>query len=175
MTLWDEEDASGMIFGDLSECRNKLGILCGTHLRWILLGEVWQGWLFASHNTRGAHLQTFVLKFSDSSFSRFCELPFALRMTLLCRGTDIQMLGGCWAGSLGIRVSHCPGVERGSCWDHLLMDACQLAQPFLWYYYFRDKERPAGFKKYGSQKSSLSSVKCRQLLSICMMWHQIVF
>jgi hypothetical protein len=63
----------------------------------------------------------------------------------------------------------------GSRWDHLRMDACQLAQLCLWYYYFRDKKKPAGLKKYGSQKSSLSSVKLRQLLSICMMWHQVAF
>lgn len=96
----------------------------------------------------GTRTNTFVYTFPDSSFFRFFELPFAVRVTLLCGGTDIQMLEGCWAGGLGIRVSHCRGRGRwcvsGSHWDHLLMDVCQLAQPFLWYYYFRDKKRPAG-------------------------------
>lgn len=115
--------------------------------------EVWQGLLFTScavpySEHTGRHTNTFVYTFPDSSFFRFFELPFTVRVTLLCGGTDIQMLEGCWAGGLGIRVSHCRGRGRwcvsGSHWDHLLMDVCQLAQPFLWYYYFRDKKRPAG-------------------------------
>lgn len=96
----------------------------------------------------GTRTNTFVYKFPDSSFFRLFELSFAVRVTLLWGGTDIQMLEGCWAGGLGIRVSHCRGRGRwcvsGSHWDHLLMDVCQLAQTFLWYYYFRDKKRPAG-------------------------------
>lgn len=160
----------------------NFGILHGTHLVWILLGSVTrpalpslQLYLLLSTQEgtlTNLCLQVLRLIFLQVLWASFCSRDdFAAQRywhsdvgRMLSRQFEDQSvtLSGGWS-------------MRSSYWDHLLMDVCQLAQPFLWYYYFRDKKRPAGLKKkYGSQKSSLSSVKLRQLLSICMMWHQVV-
>lgn len=99
---------------------------------------------------------------------------------LTCRCWEV-----CWTGSLGIGASRCPGANSSSShWDHLLMDLRQLAHLFLWYCYFRDKTRPAGFKNmylrsylchqssctsphpYAWQNTNLS----QSLSSWCLLW-----
>ena len=123
-----------------------------------------------------AHIQDNISPLSSLSLgSHIPFFPNSLSFSLLWRwlccteALTWRCWKVCWTGSLGSRVSHCPGAEHSSSHrDHLLMDVCQLAHLFLWYCYFRGKKRPAGFKKYVYQKLSLLSVKLRQPISICM-------
>lgn len=146
-------------------------------------GQTRQALLFASHYfvypwlsmRRHTYKILSVLWVHCLSVSTF--LSFQIPWVSLCFEDDFAVLR-CWRADVGrfaeqaVWGAECHFVQGqgtgSSHRDHLQMDVRQLAHLFLWYCYFRGKKRPAGLKKYVSQKLSLSSVKLGQPLSICM-------
>lgn len=92
---------------------------------------------------------------SESPVSRFQIQFIQIPWASLCSEDDFAVLR-CWHAGVGrfadqaVWGAEChivQGQSTGSShWDHLLMDARQLAHLFLWYCYFRGKKRPAGLK-----------------------------